>query len=230
MRAIAVLAVLASGCFSTAEASLRSSDTTSEGSTRASAASSGATADAIGPGPSTLVVSGSALVLAAFGALTTTIYEGHVQAKARVDAEAFRKKHPVQLPPQSLPDEPPPTPLPLPEAPAVPTPPPLPPPISERELDSLILSRAWLQANRLQLEQDLALGAGPAIDELAGLAGILPGHRAHFARVLQRHRRQLSTSSEVTLREAAEVMWNVGELVLTDPLLLPDGNRMATLR
>ena len=229
MRAAALLALLtSSGCLS----SLRFSDTTSEASSRSSGASSGATADAIGPGPSTLVVCGSALVLGAFGAITTTIYEGHVAAQAQVKAEEFRKLHPVQLQPAG---SPPPPPLPLPEAPSEPTPPP-PPPISlslrsgERgrgegrsvNENALIVARAWLRANQLQLKQDLAIGAGPAIDDLAGLAGISPSHRAHFGKVLQRHREQLRASSEVTLEEAARVMSTVGGLVLDDGVLKGD--------
>jgi hypothetical protein len=213
---------MASGCFSSTAGSLRFSDTTSEASSKSSGYSSGATADAIGPGPSTLVVSGSALVLGAFGAITTTVYEGHVAARAQVKAEEFRKLHPVQLPP---PGEPPPMPLPLPEAPAVPTPPPL-PPLSEKELDSLILARAWLRANQLQLKQDLALGAGPAIEDLAGIAGIVAEHRAHFGLVLQRNRARFSASSELSLRETARVMSSVGELVLGDPVLRSDGELM----
>lgn len=221
MRAAALLALVATGCVSTAGA-LRASDSCSEGSSRSTETSSGATAEAIGPGPSTLVVSGSALVLGAFGALTTTIYEGHVAAQARVKAEEFRRLHPVQVP---SPGAPPPVPLPLPEAPAVPSEPPPPPPISGRQLDALIVARAWLKANRLQLRQDLALGAGPAIEDLAGVAGIPPEHRGHFGKVLQRARSRFSASSEVTLLEAARVMSSVGELVLGDPLLRPAGDQ-----
>lgn len=50
------------------------------------------------------------------------------------------------------------------------------------------MARSWLLANRLQLKQDLALGAGPALDDLAGIARIPELHRAYFGRLLQQHR------------------------------------------
>lgn len=88
---------------------------------------------------------------------------------------------------------------------------------------AMIHARAWLVANQLQLEQDLALGAGPTLDDLAGLAGIAPARRARFQRLLQRHRAELRAVPDVGLEAAAALMGRVGELVLADPLLRPDG-------
>ena len=84
-------------------------------------------------------------------------------------------------------------------------------------------ARTWLMANELQLKQDLALGAGPAIDDLAGIAGITAARREHFGRVLQKHRALLLAPHELTPQDAAKVMSRVGELVMADPLLRVDG-------
>lgn len=82
---------------------------------------------------------------------------------------------------------------------------------------------SWLLANELQLRQDLALGTGPALDDLAALGGIAPAHRAHFGRLLQRNRQKFLTRRDLTPREAARIMACVGELIFADPLLRPDG-------
>lgn len=86
-----------------------------------------------------------------------------------------------------------------------------------------MLARAWLTANQLQLKQDLALGAGPAIDDLAGIAGIPAEHRVHFGRLLQRNRTQLVAPPELTPAQAAHCLSRVGALVMDDPLLRADG-------
>jgi hypothetical protein len=89
-------------------------------------------------------------------------------------------------------------------------------------LDAMVMARSWLLANELQLAQDLALGAGPTIDDLAGITGIPGEHREHFGRVLQRNRRALAFSHDVTPQEAAQVMSRVGDLVVADPVLVAD--------
>jgi hypothetical protein len=169
----------------------------------------------------TLVVLGAGLLAGVGGGISTTMFRKNDPARAR------RK--------QGLPPEPPEEPLPYPGAPATgpetappslpPPPPPPPPPVSSAgpSIDAMVLARAWLLANEVQLKQDLALGAGPSIDDLAGIAGIAPSHRAHFGRVLQRHRARLLTPHEVTPQQAAELMSRIGELVLADPLLRAEG-------
>lgn len=160
----------------------------------------------------TLIIVGAGLLAGVGGGITTTVYRKRDKANARAQPP------PAVLTPD---DQPPPSPPPLPEPAPLP-----PPPISKRAvptLDAMVLARAWLLANEVQLKQDLALGAGPALDDLAGVAGIAPGRRAHFGRVLQRHRRRLLVSHDVTAEQAAEVMSRVGDLVLADPLLRADG-------
>ena len=172
-------------------------------STNASSGSSGA---------SSSIVAGSALLLGAAGGIITTVYTVKNRREARLQREQLRQLQ--QAPP-------PPTPL----QPTAPTPP---APHSRRleeepTLDAMVLARAWLMANRLQLAQDLALGAGPAVDDLAWISGITPAHRAHFGQVLQRHRERLLVGEDVTPKQAAEVMSRVGELVMGDPVLRVDG-------
>jgi len=197
-------------------------------STRASTAqttnSSGQSSQASSTG--TLIVLGAGLLAGVGGGITTTMYR--------------KKPAPRPLPPPLNPEPPPavePLPLPLPPPPpptgpipAEPTPPP-PPPVSKAPtLDQMVMARAWLLANEVQLKQDLALGAGPAIDDLAGLARIAPERRARFAKLLQRNRKQLLTPHEVTPEQAAELMSRVGDLVLADPLLRPDGEAALATR
>lgn len=181
--------------------------------------SSGSTAANL---PSSLIVGGSALLLAVAGGIITTVYQGNANARARLQAEEFRKLHP---PPQVAPPSPP-AGLPPPSS-SEPTPPPPPPQASSGEptLDAMVMARAWLLANELQLKQDLALGAGPALDDLAGIAGIAPAHRAHFGRVLQQHRSSFSFDAQLTPGRASLLMSRVGELVLADPILAADGAR-----
>jgi hypothetical protein len=125
----------------------------------------------------------------------------------------------VTQPPLTPPPPPPPTP------PPAPAPPPKPKPkrtelIEEGPtLDAMVMARAWLLANQLQLSQDLALGAGPTIDDLAGITGIATEHRERFGRLLQRHRKALVFSRDVTPQEAALVMSRVGDVVVADPIL-----------
>jgi hypothetical protein len=94
-------------------------------------------------------------------------------------------------------------------------------------LEAMMLARAWFKANALQLKQDLALGAGPTLEDLAGIARIAPERRPRFFRLLQTHRRALLLPAEPTLVEAAEAMAQVGELVLADPVLRVDGEAVA---
>ncbi len=164
------------------------------------------------------VVLGSVLLLGVAAGIITTVYSNAVAQKR---AEEFRKLHPTQVEPRS-PAEP--EPLNLPPPPSEPTSPPPPPQVKvEPPIDAMVMARSWLLANELQLKQDLALGAGPAIDDLAGIAAIAPAHRAHFGKLLQRNRAVLTSPRDVTPRQAAEMMARVGDLVMADPVLRADG-------
>lgn len=168
------------------------------------------------------IVAGSAgLLLTTAGGIASTIFAVDDARKARLRAETLR-----QAP--ASPATPPPPPPAQEGAPPTPSAPPPPPPSTSAppragpSFAAMLEARAWLLANRLQLMQDLALGAGPAIDELAALAGIAPARRAHFGRALQRLRSRLVVAPDVTPVAASQVMSEVGELILTDPLLRPD--------
>jgi hypothetical protein len=86
----------------------------------------------------------------------------------------------------------------------------------------------YLKANAHQLRQDLALGAGPTLDDLAQASGISTQNRAGFARALQRHRRELlSLAKEEGLspERALAFLSRVGELAYAEPALRPDVER-----
>ncbi len=84
-------------------------------------------------------------------------------------------------------------------------------------------ARAWLRANHLQLDEDLALGAGPALDDLATMARVPPAHRARLGQVLRRHHAQLHPSAEPSLDEAQQLMARVGACIFEDEVLRADG-------
>ena len=184
------------------------------------------------------------LLLAAAGGIITTVYTANQRAEARMQAEQLRqlqrapqsqpmpyKVQPIPLEP-GIPGQPQPQPPPQPPPPPPPEfePTPFPQTQAGPSLDAMVLARAWLLANELQLKQDLALGAGPTLDDLAGLAGIAPAHRAHFGRVLQQHRDELLAPHELTPQAAARVMSRVGALVMADPLLRVDGQAALAAR
>lgn len=173
---------------------------------------------------STAVVAASALLLGVGGGISTTVFVGQSRVRARARrAERSLKAAPATREPDSPPKE---------------TTPPSPPPVDgdqtlnaplpadDPSMEALVLARDWLIANQLQLEEDLALGAGPALEDLAGIAGIAPGHRAHFWRLLQRNRARLLTPRELTARQAGDVMAAVGELIMSDDLLSPGAEAM----
>ena len=86
-------------------------------------------------------------------------------------------------------------------------------------------AQAWLNANLLQLKQDLALGAGPTVMDLASAAQIRTEHLSRFGRMLQEHRAELlqpTRSGRVSLDEAAQVMERIGELTQADEVLKQD--------
>ena len=189
-------------------------------------------------------MAGSALLLGVVGGIITTVYTASHRRAARAEKEQLRqlqqtpvpqpmpyKVVPIPLDPGG-PEQPPPHGPPPPSAPEFE---PAPFPGSARDelpptIDAMVLARSWLMANELQLKQDLAIGAGPTIEDLAGIAGITPSRRAHFGRVLQRNRERLLTQHEVTPQQAARVMSRVGDLVMADPLLRIDGEAALVAR
>lgn len=85
---------------------------------------------------------------------------------------------------------------------------------------------SYLRANDHQLRMDLALGAGPSVDDLAAMAEIRPEHRARFGELLRRHRSEILAWSDpraITPELAARVLARIGELAAADPVLAADG-------
>lgn len=214
-------------------ASSQQSSNTSQNSAT-SVESSQATTAASTNAPITSIVAGSALLLGVSGGILSTVLTAKHRREAKLERERLKQlqqpqPQPMPYPVQPIPlepgvNQPPPTPLP----PPPPMPPPAsPPPKPKRTelidegptLDAMVMARAWLLANQLQLSQDLALGAGPTIDDLAGIVGIAPAHRERFGRLLQKHRAQLVFSRDVTPAEAALVMSRVGDVLVADPIL-----------
>jgi hypothetical protein len=86
----------------------------------------------------------------------------------------------------------------------------------------------YLGAQTHQLKQDLALGAGPVVDDLASAAGITRLHREHFGRLLQRHRRELLALADreaLTPDRALQFLHRIGELTWADPVLHASAER-----
>ncbi|PZR06934.1 MAG: hypothetical protein DI536_29125 [Archangium gephyra] len=209
-----------------------SSQASSEGSrnssTGSSQQSSNNTTDKSTSAPSSQIVMGSALLTAVAGGIVLTVFTVKWRHEARLERERLRQlqfspdghpiPQPMPYPVQPIPPDPSQPQAPEPDfAPA-----PFPKKAEVRDVDAKVLARSWLVANELQLKQDLALGWGPTLEDLAGLAGIAPAHRERFGKVLQRHRRELVVSAEVSPDEAAAVMARVGDLVMTDPVLRAD--------
>jgi hypothetical protein len=232
MRRLAGLAVVLIGHLAHAQFGTPPSFDATTNSSQVGGSSSNASS-----GTSTAVLVASALLLGVGGGISTTVFVGQSKERARARrADPNYQPRKKRKRGEALPQDPAPAPvevqpLPLPEPgslPVEPTPPPLPIRGSlESEdgptLDAMVLARSWLLSNEVQLKQDLALGAGPAVDDLAGIAGIAPARRAHFAHVLQRNRKLLLAPHDLTPQQATTVMSRVGELVFADPLLRPDG-------
>lgn len=88
-------------------------------------------------------------------------------------------------------------------------------------------AQAWLRANLKQLKQDLALGAGPTLDDLACAAEIRLENRTRFSRLLHRHRGELLSplsDAQLSLQQALSVMTRVGELAVADEVLRHDAD------
>lgn len=86
-------------------------------------------------------------------------------------------------------------------------------------------AQAWVNANLKQLKQDLALGAGPTVRDLASAAEIRPEHLARFAKLLQEHRADVlapAAAGRVSLEQAAQLLQTIGTLTRNDEVLQQD--------
>jgi len=87
----------------------------------------------------------------------------------------------------------------------------------------------YLSAQTHQLEQDLALGAGPVLDDLAAAAGVPAGDRPRFGKLLRAHRGELLELAErrlLTPERALRFLNRVGELTWADPVLNVSARRV----
>lgn len=94
------------------------------------------------------------------------------------------------------------------------------------------LALAWLRQTGPGLEQSLAFGEGPELNDLAQALSIEPAHRAEFRELLKRHRAELlelSRNDRLSLDRAARFFKVVGDLVHEDSLLSSDYERMVSL-
>jgi hypothetical protein len=90
----------------------------------------------------------------------------------------------------------------------------------------------FLRSRSHQLREDLALGAGPAVEDLASLARIPREHLGIFGRLLRAHRKELLELADArTLTPERAVKWlqRVGEIARTHPVLEEDGRAFLTL-
>jgi predicted component of type VI protein secretion system len=86
-------------------------------------------------------------------------------------------------------------------------------------------AQTYLRSRTHQLREDLALGAGPTIEELASLARIRREHLGVFGRLLRTHRQELLALADartLTPQRAVEWMRRVGEIASTDSRLEED--------
>jgi hypothetical protein len=86
-------------------------------------------------------------------------------------------------------------------------------------------AQAYLRARTHQLREDLALGAGPSIEDLAAMARIRRENLRLFGRVLREHRGELlslAESSSLTPEHALGWLARVGQLARTEPRLEED--------
>ncbi|WP_238539981.1 hypothetical protein [Corallococcus macrosporus] len=86
-------------------------------------------------------------------------------------------------------------------------------------------AQVYLRARTHQLREDLALGAGPTVEDLAAAARIRREHLGLFGRVLRANRKELlALAEERTLTPDRALAWleRVGELARAEPLLEED--------
>jgi hypothetical protein len=134
-------------------------------------------------------------------------------------AVALRKRAPEveEIPsPESAPGAP----APSPAAPGGPSP------------EHVEAARVFVAANRAQLAQDLALGAGRSIDDLAAAAGIRQENLGRFGRLLRAHRAELlelARAEPLPGADAVRLLQRVGELSGQDERLRRDGEALLLL-
>jgi hypothetical protein len=86
-------------------------------------------------------------------------------------------------------------------------------------------AQTYLRARMHQLREDLALGAGPTVEELAALARIRRENLGAFGQLLRAHRQELLALADtriLTPERALEWLRRVGEIARTDPRLEED--------
>lgn len=91
-----------------------------------------------------------------------------------------------------------------------------------------VAAMTYLRAQSDQLLEDLALGAGPTIDDLAGMARLRPENVARFGRLLRLHRAELVpllAPDGLTPEGAERAFQRIGEISWADPALREDGER-----
>lgn len=86
-------------------------------------------------------------------------------------------------------------------------------------------AQSYLRARNPQLREDLALGAGPTIEDLAAMARIRRENLRTFGLLLREHRSELLTladASTLTPERAMSWLQRVGEIARTEPRLEED--------
>lgn len=86
-------------------------------------------------------------------------------------------------------------------------------------------AQVYLRARTHQLREDLALGAGPSIEDLAAMARIRRENLRVFGRLLREHRVELLTMADaatLTPEHALDWLERVGQIASTDPRLQED--------
>ncbi|MCP3139835.1 hypothetical protein [Pyxidicoccus xibeiensis] len=87
------------------------------------------------------------------------------------------------------------------------------------------LSHEYLRLRLPQFREDVVLGAGPTVEELAGVVNLRREHVPLFGTLLREHRGELlrlADASTLTPERSLELMQRVGALVRGDPLLRRD--------
>jgi len=91
-------------------------------------------------------------------------------------------------------------------------------------------AQAFLRARERQLRQDLAIGAGPAIEDLADAARIHPSNLSRFGRLLRQNRAELPSVIEPGAADparAVEALQRIGAIVRQDPAIAADSRAFA---
>jgi len=92
-------------------------------------------------------------------------------------------------------------------------------------------AQAYLRSRTHQLREDLALGAGPSIEDLAAMARIRRENLRLFGQVLREHRAELLSLAQPSLltpERALEWLGRVGQLAGAEPRLQEDGSAFLT--